>query len=250
MSESRRIAFFLPNIFTALNLACGFSSMIFAWRGQYYYAGMILILGAIFDSVDGRVARFTGTQSSFGEQFDSMSDVVSFGVAPSVLIYNRFLVEYGRLGIVISFAFLLCGAMRLARFNANIDRVSSTFFQGLPIPGAALAMVGFVFISLAYPIINHYSFIALGYTFFYALLMISNIPFPSFKNSQWAKKHKKQFLALIFLVLSSIFIYEELMVGVFISIYTIGSIIYFLTHKGQLSGVFEWKDESEAEEVL
>ena len=116
--SSKRLAFFLPNIFTGLNMACGFASMVLASRGLHYEAAMILILGAIFDSVDGRVARLTGTSSSFGEQFDSLSDAVSFGVAPAFLIFNKYLSQYGRLGAVISFVYLLCAALRLARFNS------------------------------------------------------------------------------------------------------------------------------------
>ena len=134
LNNPKRLAFFLPNTFTALNMACGFFSIILGYQGQFYQAAMILGLGAIFDSVDGRVARMTGTQSVFGEQFDSISDVVSFGVAPAFLVYNKFFINLGRIGLVTSFIFLLCGALRLARFNANIDKVSSNFFQGLPIP--------------------------------------------------------------------------------------------------------------------
>ncbi|MEI8346972.1 MAG: CDP-diacylglycerol--serine O-phosphatidyltransferase, partial [Pseudomonadota bacterium] len=150
--DAKKLAFFLPNTFTALNMACGFASIIFAQQGDFYKASMILILGAIFDSVDGRVARLTGTQSDFGEQFDSISDVITFGAAPAMLMYARFFTDLGRFGLVISFLYLLCGALRLARFNANIDKISSEFFQGLPIPGAALAQAGLVLTSLQYPI--------------------------------------------------------------------------------------------------
>ena len=171
--ESKRIIFYsLPNTFTALNMACGFTSIILSWRGEFYQAALVLILGAIFDSVDGRVARLTGTQSSFGEQFDSLSDLISFGLAPSLLIYNRFLLEAGRLGLVIAFIFVLCGALRLARFNSSIEKVSSSFFQGLPIPGAAIAIVGYVLISLEFTILDDHASVPMIYTLFYALLMI------------------------------------------------------------------------------
>ena len=108
-------------------------------------------MGALFDSVDGRVARLTGTQSSFGEQFDSLSDLISFGMAPAMIYYFKFLAGSGRPGMVVAFIFLLCGALRLARFNANIDKVSSDYFQGLPIPGAATAVIGFILLSVAFP---------------------------------------------------------------------------------------------------
>jgi len=128
---------------------------------------MLLVLGAIFDSVDGRVARITHTQSAFGEQFDSISDVVTFGVAPAFLVYNKFFITAGRLGLVTSFIFLLCGALRLARFNANIDKVSSDFFQGLPIPSGALALVGLTLFSLEYPEINTFTPVFVVYVLFF-----------------------------------------------------------------------------------
>src|SRR5690606_19468750 len=131
-------------IFTALNMACGFVAIILALKGQYYKACMLIVLGAIFDSVDGRVARLTGTQSHFGEQFDSLSDLLSFGFAPAMLFYLKFLNSGARLSLVTTFLFILCGALRLARFNANLDRVKSDYFQGLPIPGAAMALIGYI----------------------------------------------------------------------------------------------------------
>ncbi len=247
LNTPKRLAFFLPNIFTALNMACGFSSIIFSWQGNMYNACMILLLGAIFDSVDGRVARMTGTQSQFGEQFDSISDVISFGVAPSFLVFNHFFSDLGRVGIVISFLFLLCGALRLARFNANIEKVSSEYFQGLPIPAAALALVGYVLITIEFAWLKDFTPVSIAYVLFYSILMISNIPFCSFKNSEWVIKHKKRVLALIFLLLALIFTYEQLMIGVIIGLYVLGSIIYFVTHKGDMNNIFEWKTEEDDE---
>jgi len=247
LNTPKRLAFFLPNTFTALNLGCGFASVIFSWQGAMYNACMILLLGAIFDSVDGRVARMTGTQSHFGEQFDSISDVVSFGIAPSFLVYNQFFSGLGRLGIVLSFLYLLCGALRLARFNANIEKVSSEYFQGLPIPAAALGVVGFVLFSLEFPWLKDVIWVSIPYVLIYSVLMISNIPFCSFKNSEWVQKHKKRVLALIFLLLALIFTYEQLMIAVILGLYVLGSLIYFITHKGAMNDVFEWKSEEDDE---
>lgn len=240
---ARKLAFFLPNTFTALNLGCGFASIVLSFQGVFFEAAVVLILGAIFDSVDGRVARLTGTQSSFGEQFDSMSDVVSFGVAPSILIYNAFLSPLGRLGAMVSFVYLLCGALRLARFNANIEKVSSDYFQGLPIPGAAVAVVGLVLISPEVSFINQNAIIPLVYSLVFSILMITNIPFPSFKNSQWVREHKKRALAIIFIVSALTFVYYKYMFAIGLVTYTITSILYFLTHKGDFSEIFEWKNE-------
>lgn len=245
LNTPRRLAFFLPNTFTALNMACGFFSIILGWKGQFYQASMILVLGAIFDSVDGRVARMTGTQSAFGEQFDSISDVVTFGVAPAFLVYNKFFTGMGRIGLITSFIFLLCGALRLARFNANIDKVSSDFFQGLPIPSGALALIGVTLFSLEFPVITEYPIILVGYVLFYSFLMISNIPFNSFKKSEWVMNHKKRVLVIIFLTMALTFLYEEVMIGGVVLVYVLGSLIYFFKNKGALENMFHWHEQDE-----
>lgn len=242
MSDAKKLAFFLPNAFTALNIGCGFLAIIFASQGLFYRASMVILLGAIFDLVDGRVARLTGTQSAFGEQFDSLSDLISFGLAPSLIFYFRFLQDQGRLGIICTFIFLLCGALRLARFNANIEKVDPNYFQGMPIPTSALALVGFTLTSSLmrdFP----WSFWPAIYILFYGLLMISNIPFPSFKKSEWVKKRGKQVLAIIFLLAVLVYTYREIMLLVTISVYAVGSILYFLTHRKKFEDIFDWKEE-------
>jgi CDP-diacylglycerol--serine O-phosphatidyltransferase len=242
--DQKKLAFFLPNTFTALNMACGFAAIFLAFKGQFYQSALLIVLGAVFDSVDGRIARWTGTQSSFGEQFDSMSDLVSFGISPAFLFYFKFLTGTGRIGMILTFLFALCGALRLARFNANIDKVKSDYFQGLPIPGAATAMVGLILLSLDQPH-SFWSIISIPYIIFYSILMISNIPFPSFKNSKWVKEHKRQVFISLLLVLLSVFTYEEIMIPSVITIYVVSSLIYFLMNREKFAGIFEWKDESE-----
>lgn len=242
----RRFAYFLPNTFTALNMACGFTAILLSMNGEFYKACMLIVLGAIFDSVDGRVARMTNTQSSFGEQFDSLSDLLSFGMSPALIYYFRFLTDAGRPGMVVAFLFVLCGALRLARFNANIDKNKSDYFQGLPIPGGATAVIGLVLISLKFPEIN-LNYLTVPYLLFYGILMISNVPFPSFKKSEWVSKHKKQVLAIIFAIIASLFIYEEIMIPLIITFYVAVSIIYFLTHRKKFAGIFDWKEETEVE---
>lgn len=245
--ENRRLAYFIPNTFTALNMACGFAAILNGFHGNFYRACMFIVLGAIFDSVDGRIARMTNTQSSFGEQFDSMSDLVSFGVSPAIVYYFRFLSDAGRPGMVAVFFFILCGALRLARFNANIDKNKSDYFQGLPIPGGATAVISLILISLTYPELVDYKPLTVGYLVFYAALMISSIPFPSFKKSEWVAKHKKQVLMIIFLIFASLFIYEEVMIPAIITFYVVASLIYFLTHRQKFQGIFEWQDEPDTE---
>lgn len=248
IENKRKFAFFLPNTFTALNMACGYVAIMQSLNGDFYKASMFIILAAIFDSMDGRVARMTNTQSSFGEQFDSLSDLVSFGVAPAFIFYFRFLNNTGRLGMVVAFLYMLCGALRLARFNANIGYVKSDYFQGLPIPGGATAVIGYILMSLQFPELVEITWLAMSYLTFYALLMISNIPFSSFKNSEWVKKHKKQTLMIIFLIIASLFIYEEVMIPIIITSYVILSLAYFLTHRQKFAGIFAWKNEPEDDE--
>lgn len=245
MTDKQKLAFFLPNTFTALNMACGFIAIMLAMQTEFYKACLMIILGAIFDSVDGRVARLTGTQSAFGEQFDSMSDLISFGVSPALIYYYRFLSGTGRLGMIVTFLFVLCGALRLARFNANIDKVSSNYFQGLPIPGAATAIVGYILISLEFPKYFVYNYVNIPYIALYSLLMISNVPFPSFKSSPWAKTHKKQILIMLLLLVMSIFVYEEIMIVAIITFYVVGSMFYVLFNKEKFSGIFQATPENE-----
>ena len=248
LNTPRRLAFFLPNTFTALNMACGFFSIILGWKGEFYPASMLLVLGAIFDSVDGRVARMTHTQSAFGEQFDSISDVVTFGVAPAFLVYNKFFFNLGRIGLITSFVFLLCGALRLARFNANIEKVSSDFFQGLPIPSGALALVGLTLFSLEYPEVNDFSPLIIGYVLIFSFLMISNIPFNSFKKSEWVRLHKKRVLFIIFLIIILTSVKEQIMIGLIINLYVCASLIYFFKNKGALEDMFQWKSEHDEDQ--
>ncbi len=111
MVVDKKWAYFIPNTFTAMNMGCGFIAILQAFHGEFYKACMFIVLAAVFDMVDGRVARMTNTQSSFGEQFDSLSDLVSFGVSPALIYYFRFLSDSGRPGMVATFFFMLCGGL-------------------------------------------------------------------------------------------------------------------------------------------
>lgn len=241
-ANNKKIFYFLPNLFTALNMACGFVATILSWKGEFYHACIILLLGSIFDSVDGKVARLTGTQSSFGEQFDSMSDVISFGLAPSFIAYNYYFTQYGRIGIVIPFIFLLCGALRLARFNSNIEKVDSSFFQGLPSPAGALAVVGMILFSLEFEILKNRIIFPGIIMLMVSVLMISNIPFNSFKGSPWVKRNKKYVLMLIIASVLLTISYLEVMVGLVIFSYIFISLFYFFIKRGELKDVFKWSD--------
>ncbi len=247
MVHQKRFAFFLPNTFTALNLGCGLTSMTFSLRGDIYNACMVLLLGAVFDSVDGRIARLTNTQSTFGEQFDSISDVVSFGVAPALMIHISFLQKLGRIGLVGTFLFLLCGALRLARFHTNIHKNDHGHFQGLPIPTAALGLAGLCLWSLLFNDLKNNVYSALGYTLFLSFLMISNIPFPSLKTTPWVGQHKKAMLFVIFLAITALFINEKVMVGTLVNCYIIFSVISFILKRKDLAKTLNWHEGDENE---
>ena len=243
----KRFVFFLPNTFTALNLGCGLACMTFSLQGDLYNACMILLLGAIFDSVDGRVARMTGTQSTFGEQFDSMSDVVSFGVAPALMIHIHFLQQLGRIGLVGAFLFLLCGALRLARFNTDIHKNDHNYFQGLPIPAAALGVAGFCLWSLLYDNLNNNPYLALGYLLILSFLMISNILFLSLKSTPWMGHRRKATLFIMFLAIAGLFINEKIMLGVLVNLYIIISLTSFILKKKNLTRFLNWHEGDEGE---
>lgn len=239
MSDNKKIQFLLPNIFTALNMSCGFIAILFAIKGDFSKSLYLIIIGSVFDLFDGRVARWTGTQSSFGEQFDSLSDLISFGLAPAIIFYLSFLSDYGRRGIICALIFCLCGSLRLARFNVNVDKAPSNYFEGLPIPGAALALIGYTFFSHTY---KGYipNFFGLIYIFVYSLFMVSTIPFFSFKELGVHKK--KAFLLMIF-VIATIFMNEEVFIFFFINLYVFVSLIYFLLNRNKFKkGLIEIED--------
>jgi CDP-diacylglycerol--serine O-phosphatidyltransferase len=141
---------------------------------------------------------------------------------------------------------MLCGALRLARFNANINKNQSDYFQGLPIPGGATAAISLVFLADEYPFLADHRPLTVVYLIFYAFLMISNIPFPSFKKSDWVKKNKKKVLMIIFVIFASIFINETHMIPAVITFYVASSLIYWMTHFKKFEGIFDWTEEPEA----
>ena len=133
----RRGIFLLPNIFTTLNLFCGFYSIIASTSGKFLAAAVAIIIAGVFDWLDGKIARATNTTSRFGVEYDSLADLVSFGMAPGIMMYLWALQPLGRIGWLAAFLFAACGALRLARFNTQFGSISSKHFIGLPIPAAA-----------------------------------------------------------------------------------------------------------------
>lgn len=188
-----RSIYLLPNAFTTAALFCGFYAIVMAMNLRFDHASIAIFAAMVLDAVDGRVARLTNTQSEFGAQYDSLSDMVSFGLAPALVIYVwalRDLSQYGwgKLGWLAAFIYCACAALRLARFNTNIGVVDKRYFQGLPSPSAAALVAGFVWLmdDLGVPR-SELSWVACGITLYAGLTMVTNVPFYSFKDVNFRK---------------------------------------------------------------
>ena len=186
--ELKKGIYILPSLFTTGNVVCGFYAYIAVLNENFYIAAWAIFVAIIFDALDGRVARLTKTTSAFGVQYDSLADVISFGMAPAFLAYSWVLKPFGRLGWMAAFLFLLCGALRLARFNVTKPDISGNSFIGLPIPAAAAVIasivIGFedIFSARLDPIIM------VCVVYLLAFLMVSNIHYPAFKKFEFKKR--------------------------------------------------------------
>ena len=180
----KRGVYILPNFLTSMGLFCGFFSIISTLQGDYLRAAWAIVIAGVFDGLDGRIARMTNTTSKFGVEYDSLADLVAFGVAPALLSYAWVLDQYGRLGWLAAFLYVACGAVRLARFNVMTDIVKSSHFQGLPIPGAAGMVSTTVIFCFHFNFVDKVplSMIFVLLIFFLAFLMVSSIKFSSFKG--------------------------------------------------------------------
>ena len=185
----RRGFYLLPNAFTTASLFCGFYAIVMAMNGRFELAAIATFCAMVLDSLDGRVARLTNTQSAFGEQYDSLSDMVSFGVAPALIMYEWNLRTLGKWGWVAAFVYCAGAALRLARFNANIGIVDKRYFQGLPSPAAAALVVGLVWVATELrqskwidSTAADFAWLAWAFTLYAGITMVSNVPFYSFKD--------------------------------------------------------------------
>jgi len=178
----RRGVFLIPSLLTTANIYCGFASIIKAFEGEFRTAAILIIVAGLLDGVDGRIARMTGGTSEFGGEYDSLADIVSFGLAPAFLVHVWGLVPLHRYGWVIAFFFMVCGAVRLARFNIQHQVSDRRWFVGLPIPMAAAALAGAVLVLRA-PIADKRLSVAFGLVVVsLALLMVSRFRYRSFKE--------------------------------------------------------------------
>jgi CDP-diacylglycerol---serine O-phosphatidyltransferase len=223
--------YLLPNLMTTGNLFCGFYAIILSLKQNFEYAAYAIVAASIFDLLDGRLARLTRSTSKFGAEYDSLCDLISFGMAPSFMIYLWSLEPLGRLGWIASFLFLTCGALRLARFNVQSHVVEKAYFQGLPIPMAAGIVASSVLAFNALGWDSQGSILLLLMTILLAAVMISNFRYRSFKDLDLKQRLPFHYLVLGVLVLALVAYRPE--VHLFILFMTYASL-------GAVFGVMGW----------
>ncbi|TLY48177.1 MAG: CDP-diacylglycerol--serine O-phosphatidyltransferase [Gammaproteobacteria bacterium] len=201
LAYRRRGIYLLPNLFTIAGLFAGFYAIVTAMEGYFNYAAVAIFVAMIMDFFDGRVARLTNTQSAFGAELDSLSDMVSFGVAPALVIYSWSLEGLSKLGWLAAFIFAAAGALRLARFNTQVLVADKRYFQGLPIPAAAGVLASMVWLCVESEILGDVvSMITAVLAIIIAILMVSNVRYYSFKELDL--KGRVPFVAILLVVLA------------------------------------------------
>ncbi len=216
----KRGVYILPNLVTTGSLFAGFYGIVATMNGKYDLAAWFILISAVFDALDGKVARLTGTTSRFGVEYDSLADVVAFGVAPALLMYSWALQPFGKFGWLAAFLYVVCGALRLARFNVQVNTVESRRFVGLPIPSAAWMVASCVL--LFYHLggsgtIKKVSVVLLIYILAY--LMVSNHTYNSFKDPELVKRQPFGFLVLAIILIIVIVAQPEIMLFSMASLY-------------------------------
>jgi CDP-diacylglycerol--serine O-phosphatidyltransferase len=197
----QRGIYVLPNLLTSANLFCGFYAIIAAIQGQFIKGAVAIMVAAVFDTLDGKIARVTRTVSKFGVEYDSLSDAISFGVAPGILVYLWALQPFGRLGWLAALLFVACGALRLARFNTQVGSIGSEYFIGLPIPAAAFMIAATVLLLHHFGgggTTRHVTILIMIYVL--SFLMVSTVKYYSFKHATLFKKMKFNMLVVVILL--------------------------------------------------
>ncbi|MDD3053563.1 MAG: CDP-diacylglycerol--serine O-phosphatidyltransferase [Endomicrobiaceae bacterium] len=248
MPSLRKGLYVLPSLFTAGNLSAGFISILYAIDGNFNVAAWFIMLAILFDMLDGRVARLTKTMSKFGMEFDSLCDLISFGVAPAILMYQLVLNSMGNVGIAIALLFVITSATRLAKFNVKamepIDNAKKTSdsFAGLPTPASAGVIASFV---LSYEIFDgtvlSFKTIPLlmkKMPFFFeampiimviiSFLMVSNVPYNAFKKMKWSRPKSIQFFVLLVVFLIAVFSYPQNMFFIIFFGYSLSGIVFII----------------------
>jgi len=197
--DSKKIGihiYVLPNLLTTMNMFFGFFAIIYAINGNFMWAAYAIVIAAVFDLLDGRVARITKSTSRFGAEYDSLSDLISFGLAPGLLLFLWSLEPFGRVGWLASFFYVACGALRLARFNVTHQTLEKAYFQGLPIPMAAGIVASSVLAFEDLELDATRSWVLLAMTFLLGFVMVSNFRYRSFKDIDL--RHRRPFEYLVF----------------------------------------------------
>jgi len=198
--KRNRGIYLLPNLFTTAALFSGFYAILSAMNGQFEISAIAIFIAMILDGLDGRVARLTNTETAFGAEFDSLSDMVAFGVAPALVLYEWALADLGKLGWLAAFVYIAGTALRLARFNAQMDSSDDNYFHGLPSPSAAAIVAGTVWLAVDYDIVGtDYSMIVAAISVSAGLLMVSNVKYSSFKHVDL--RGKVPFIAIVGIML-------------------------------------------------
>ena len=253
VTKRRKGIYVLPNLFTLAALFGGFYAIVMAINGHFDLAAVGIFCAMVLDSLDGRVARMTNTQSAFGEQMDSLSDMVSFGAAPAIISYVWALQGLGRWGWIAAFVYCACAALRLARFNVNTGVVDKRYFQGLPSPAAAALVAGFIWVvndmglkgsSVAWPMF--------AMALYAGLSMVTNVPFYSFKDVHMKKSVPFVVIVLIVLGIAAINIDPPIvMFGLFVVYGLSGYVIYLWRKaKGQQTSVISTSTDEPDERGL
>lgn len=209
MTQSKRKGIYLlPNLLTTAGLFSGFFAVVSSMNGRFEAAAVAIFVAMIFDGLDGRVARMTNTQSDFGAEYDSMADMVSFGMAPALVAYNWGLTELGKLGWLATFIYVAGAALRLARFNTQVGIADKRFFQGLASPASAALVSGLVWVGVEYGANgDDYGWLVALITSAAGLLMVSNFKYNSFKEVNW--HGKVPFFALLIILLVFVIVATE-----------------------------------------
>ncbi|MEY4207221.1 MAG: CDP-diacylglycerol--serine O-phosphatidyltransferase [Pseudomonadota bacterium] len=246
MAPRSRGIYLLPNAFTTAALFCGFYAIVMAMNGQFSNAAVAIFAAMVLDATDGRVARLTNTQSEFGAQYDSLSDMVSFGAAPALIVYEWSLRGLGKMGWLAAFVYCAGAALRLARFNTNIAVVDKRFFQGLPSPAAAALVAGFIWLVDDLRIAGaDFSWLSWAITVYAGLTMVTNVPFYSFKDVNFKKS--VPFIAIFVIVLIFVAVSSDppkVLFGLFV-IYGLSGygVFFWQWFKGRPVSIVQTSDE-------
>ncbi len=226
--KPRKGVYLLPNMITTLSMFLGFLSMVWAGQGRFEAACMAILLAAVMDGLDGKVARMTNTASEFGVQYDSLSDLVAFGLAPAMLLWQWQLQSFSRVGIAAAFIYAACGALRLARFNVSTAAAGKRFFIGLPIPAGGCTIVTFVFFAALFPEVLQpvTPYVALLLALGVGTLMVSRVRYFSFKEYDFLRAHPVRTMLVFLLVFATVVSFPRAMGFVLCAVYITGGLVY------------------------